>query len=76
MKVLQAFNFGCRPVRTTIVDDQDVEIGLQAQHLFDDGLNILNFVVRRDNDDSIAHVAALDDENNSSNDHSPCQRPA
>lgn len=69
MEVLQAFYLCCSPVRTSIVDDQDVEIGLQTQHLFDDGLNILNFVVRRDNDDSIAHVAGLDDENNSSNDH-------
>lgn len=76
MQNLQAFYLGSSSVRTSIVDDQDVEIGFQAQHLFDDRLNILNFVVRRDDDDSIAHVAALDDENNSSNDHLPCQQPA
>ena len=54
---LKPFHDAGRPVGGAVVDDKDVELADEGEHLPADGFNVLLFVVGRDDDDLFVHIS-------------------
>ena len=52
---LKPFDDDGRPVGGTVVDDEDLEISGEGEHLPGDGFDVLLLVVSRDDDDFLVH---------------------